>query len=99
MKKTISLLALAAIFASTPLFAHEQHCHLKDASGKLVDSKDIKNEKACKEKGGTWRHHHDHCHKAGTDGKMVDLTDAKSEKDCSAKGGKWSDHGHETNEN
>lgn len=98
MKKSISLLALAALFASTPLFAHEAHCHLKEG-GKLIDSKDIKDEAACKAKGGTWRHHHDHCHKAGVDGKMVDLADAKTEKDCTTKGGKWSDHGHEMNEN
>lgn len=75
--------------------AHEEHCHIKGADGKLVDAPDVKDKKACQAKGGQWLHHHEHCHKAGADGKMADYPKAKTEKACTTAGGTWSDHGHE----
>lgn len=88
-------LCLAFAVGSMPVFGHEEHCHKKDAAGKLTDWPDAKDKKSCEEKGGVWTHHHAHCHKSDASGKHVDLKDAKDEKACLASGGKWSDHGHE----
>lgn len=93
----IGTFALALCLSGTSAFAHEEHCHLKGADGKLEDAKDVTTKKACTQKGGTWFHHHQHCHKADTagTGKMVDVKDAKDEKACTEKGGTWTDHGHD----
>lgn len=86
--------ALTLCLFAAPALAHEEHCHLKEADGKLGDAKDVTSKKACATKHGTWFHHHQHCHKAEADGKMTDIKDAKDEKACTAKGGTWTDHGH-----
>ena len=78
---------------SQSAFAHEEHCHKKDAAGTWTDVPDAKDKKACEAAGGKWKHHHEHCHKKGTDGKWTDV-DAKDPKACQAAGGEWKDHGH-----
>lgn len=84
---------LALLGMSTPSFAHEEHCHKKNASGVSEDIPSAKTKKACKAAGGEWKHHHEHCSK-DENGKKTDLDGVTSEKDCSAKGGTWGDHGH-----
>jgi hypothetical protein len=72
-------------------FAHETHCHLKNADGTLTDATEYTTRKSCQKAGGVWKHHHAHCHRSGD--KHADLT-AKTEAECLAQGGQWSDHGH-----
>ena len=100
MQRTLSsplpapLLALL-LFTPGPVLAHQEHCHVKGADGKLEDVADAKTKKGCAAKGGTWFHHHQHCHKASADGKLTDLPGAKNEKACTEQGGQWQDHGHD----
>lgn len=94
MTRTLMAIGLTALLGSSAL-AHEEHCHLKSADGKLADAPDVKDKKSCQAKGGVWEHHHEHCHKMSAEGKATDYPAAKTEKACSAAGGKWSDHGHD----
>ena len=76
--------------------ATPEHCHTKDDAGNLVDAKEMKTEKVCDEKGGSWFQHHAHCHKPDANGKQADVTDVKTENECTSRGGTWTDHGHES---
>ncbi|MFT3837913.1 MAG: hypothetical protein QM723_13055 [Myxococcaceae bacterium] len=56
--RTLTLITVLSMpFAA---YAHEEHCHTKDDKGNLVDAKDLKNQKSCEAKGGSWT---DHDHK------------------------------------
>jgi hypothetical protein len=94
-KARLLIVATLALLIGTVALAHEEHCHVKDASGNWTDAKDATTKVACDAKGGVWKHHHFHCHKAGADGKMADFPGGKDKKSCVAQGGQWTDHGHE----
>ncbi len=90
-----SFLSATTIFvlSAAPAMAHEAHCHVKDADGKLSDATTLTTKADCQKASGQWKHHHAHCHSTGK--KHADVHGVSTEADCLAKGGSWEDHGHD----